>query len=64
MKIFLIISAILGLSLFIFGYWGQHSGAGRIKFDEMAGMIPLGAYWLGIILILMSLCILLFKLFK
>ena len=64
MKIFLIISAILGLSLFIFGYWGQYSESGKVKFDEMAGMIPLGAYWSGTILLLMSLSIFLFRHFK
>ena len=41
---------ILGVVLLLFGAWGRYSEAGRQKFDEMAGMIPLFAYWAGIVL--------------
>ncbi len=48
MKLFLSISSVLGLALFLFGYWGKHSVAGKKRFDEMAGIIPEFSYWLGI----------------
>lgn len=46
-----IIIFLIGLSAALFGYWGQHTEAGRIRYDEMAGMIPFFAWWAGIVLI-------------
>lgn len=42
---------LVGLSATLFGAWGQHTEAGRSRYDEMAGMIPYFAWWIGIILI-------------
>ena len=33
-----------------FGWWGVYTPAGRQRFDEMAGMIPLAALWGGVVL--------------
>jgi heme/copper-type cytochrome/quinol oxidase subunit 2 len=35
--LFLLVAALLTGS---FGYWGMYTKAGRIQYDEMAGMIP------------------------
>lgn len=45
----LLVAAALGC--FGFGYWGLHTVAGRAAFDEMAGMIPLVALPLGVLLL-------------
>lgn len=46
--------AVIGVAATAFGAWGRHSRAGRAAFDEMAGIIPLGAFWLGIVLLLIA----------
>lgn len=61
MKTAIIIISILGGLLLAFGSWGRFSEAGKIKFDEMAGMIPYGAYYLGIILIVVSVILFLIR---
>lgn len=35
----------------LFGAWGTYTPAGRREFDEMAGMIPMAALYLGGLLI-------------
>src|SRR5690606_5783287 len=47
MRLAALILAVLALALLIFGGWGRFSERGRASFDEMAGMIPLFAWWLG-----------------
>lgn len=43
---------VVGLALLAFGWWGVQTTAGRRAFDEMAGMIPMGAGALGALLLL------------
>lgn len=45
---------LIGLSAALFGAWGQHTDAGRTRYDEMAGMIPYFSWWGGVILIFVS----------
>lgn len=47
-------SLLLGAALACFGFsfWGLSTVAGRAAFDEMAGMIPLAATPVGVILLL------------
>ncbi len=40
MGIFAAILFVLGTVAAVFGWWGQHTRAGQLKYDEMAGMIP------------------------
>ena len=54
MKTFTLISAIIGILATAFGYWGQYTEAGNKKYDEMAGMIPAFAYYLGIFLLIIA----------
>jgi len=49
LPIFLLITAI---ACFGFSYWGLNTVAGRAAFDEMAGIIPLAATPLGLLLLL------------
>jgi hypothetical protein len=47
--------AIVGVLLVGFGWWGVQTVAGRRAFDEMAGMIPLGAGAFGALLLVAAL---------
>ena len=38
-----------------FGAWGGFTQAGSRRFDEMAGMIPFFAFYLGVFLLVVSL---------
>jgi hypothetical protein len=49
------ILAILAVASEAFAYWGLNTVAGRHMFDEMAGMIPLAAACLGLLLVGMAL---------
>ena len=42
------ILAAVAILLIGFGWWGVESGAGRARFDEMAGIIPFGAGIVGL----------------
>ena len=64
MKILIIISGILGLGLFVFGWWGQYTKAGQKAFDEMAGILPFFAFYLGVILVALSFGLGLYKYFQ
>ena len=46
-----------GLVAVAFGYWGVHTEAGRRRFDEMAGMLPLFSLVAGITCIIVALAI-------
>jgi hypothetical protein len=37
----------IGIGLTAFGWWGLNTPAGRQRYDEMAGMIPMAAFWMG-----------------
>lgn len=50
MRLAALILAVLALVLLGFGGWGRFTERGRASFDEMAGMIPLLAWWLGWVL--------------
>ncbi len=43
----LIFTALAAIML-IFGSWGRFTPAGKAKFDEMAGMIPLFSWYGGL----------------
>jgi hypothetical protein len=38
---------VVALALGAFGWWGLSTEAGRRRYDEMAGMIPMAAYYGG-----------------
>ncbi len=40
---------ISGFVLIAFGWWGSNTAAGRHRFDEMAGIIPIAAMVVGTI---------------
>ena len=46
---------VLGVVLAAFGWWGLETVSGRRRFDEMAGMIPMGAGALGVLLVVIAL---------
>ncbi len=46
---------VVGGALAAFGWWGVETASGRRRFDEMAGMIPMGAGALGVLLVLVAL---------
>ena len=43
---------LIGVSALFFCGWGMKSDRGRHTFDEMAGMIPMAACVLGVVLVL------------
>lgn len=45
---------LIGAAALAFGAWGRYSPAGRARFDEMAGIVPLVAFWLGALLLLVA----------
>jgi len=59
--LFFLIAALLAGS---FGYWGTHTKAGRMQYDEMAGIIPEFAQLLAFLFFLVSLCLFAVILFK
>lgn len=60
MKPLVLVLGAAGVTLLAFSWWGLNTGGGRKSFDEMAGMIPLGASVLGFGLIAVGLFIQLF----
>lgn len=44
---------VAGACLVAFGWWGVETVAGRRRFDEMAGMIPMAAGALGVLVALL-----------
>ena len=49
---------VIGALLIGFGWWGLETVPGRQRFDEMSGMIPLGAGFLGAVLLLVGVAVL------
>lgn len=43
--------AVIGAALAAFGWWGAQTLAGRHRFDEMDGIIPAAAGFLGVVLL-------------
>jgi len=41
---------IVGFIAMVFGWWGANTVAGRQRFDEMAGIIPIASLVLGTII--------------
>ena len=41
---------VLGFIAMAFGWWGANTAAGRQRFDEMAGIIPIAALVLGTVI--------------
>jgi hypothetical protein len=41
---------IAGFIAMAFGWWGANTAAGRQRFDEMAGIIPIAALVIGTII--------------
>ena len=54
MKLLALILAVASLPLAYFAWWGTSTVAGRAKYDEMDGLIPMGAGLLAIVLIIAS----------
>ena len=51
MKAVPVVLVLAGAACELFAYWGINTVSGRRTFDEMAGMIPLAAAPLGVVLI-------------
>ena len=51
------VCSVLAIGLLGFGYWGTATDAGQRRFDEMAGMIPYGAWYLGLLLAGVAVCL-------
>ena len=49
-----LIALIVGIVALLFGAWGRFSAAGKSQFDEMAGIIPMAAWYGGIGLIILA----------
>lgn len=43
--------AVIGIILAAFGWWGVYTPAGMHRFDEMDGIIPAAAGFLGLVLL-------------
>jgi lipopolysaccharide export LptBFGC system permease protein LptF len=52
MRYFPALLFVAALACFGFSYWGLNTISGRATFDEMAGMIPLAATPVGLLLLL------------
>jgi len=48
MKILAIVVTVGALLALAFGAWGRFTGAGRMQFDEMAGILPFMSWYAGI----------------
>jgi hypothetical protein len=38
---------VVGVGLATFGWWGAFTAAGRHRYDEMDGIIPMASFYLG-----------------
>lgn len=54
MKATLIVLGLLSMALITFGQWGIRSEAGRRAFDEMAGIIPYFSWYIGLVLLVVT----------
>ena len=52
-----LIALAVGTAALLFGAWGRFSDVGKARFDEMAGMIPFAAWYAGMGLIALSVCL-------
>lgn len=52
---------ILGAIALAFGWWGVYTVSGRRQFDEMAGILPLAAFALGGLLVVVGLALLFWR---
>lgn len=52
-----IIALAMGVAAVLFGAWGHFSSTGRSRFDEMAGIIPYSAWYAGLGLVSVSVCL-------
>lgn len=57
MKRAAVLLAIAGLVLAAFGWWGVYTPAGMHRYDEMDGIIPAAAGFLGIVLLAAAACV-------
>ncbi len=57
MKIAAFVLLFIGMPLSIFGYWGSQTVAGRKKYDEMDGIIPIFSLYLGVVLVIIGLIV-------
>lgn len=57
MKITALIATVCAAIGLAFGAWGRFTAAGRLRFDEMAGILPLMSWYAGIALaVLAAIC--------
>lgn len=52
-----LLTLVIGVAAICLGAWGRFTAAGRARFDEMAGIIPVFAWYGGIGLLLVSACL-------
>jgi hypothetical protein len=55
MKILTLVLSVVSILLLGFGAWGRFAEAGKLQFDEMAGIIPYACWYAGIFLGIVSL---------
>lgn len=54
MKITALIATLGAAMALCFGAWGRFTAAGRLRFDEMAGILPFASWYAGIALALLA----------
>jgi hypothetical protein len=54
----------VGAACLAFAYWGLKTPAGRRAYDEMAGIIPMAAGLLGVMLCVVALALWLWRWFR
>lgn len=49
MRFSIVVLCSLAVACEVFAWWGLYTRAGRTAFDEMAGILPMAAFPLGIV---------------
>lgn len=57
MRLSIVILCSLSIGCEAFAWWGLYTRAGRTAFDEMAGILPMAAFPLGILFALGALAV-------
>ena len=63
-KIAILILAVAGAALAVFGWWGIYTAAGMRRYDEMDGLIPFFAGVAGLFLLAVAAIVALFALWR
>jgi hypothetical protein len=63
-KIAVLVFAVIAAAALSFGAWGRFSDAGKVKYDEMAGIIPFLSWYAGIFFAVLALGLGVYVLFR